>query len=264
MPLSSVQLTAELAMVVDPNFASAIVDSYVEMQQRFFAGDWKPAELDGGRLCEAISRALYQLDSGVTTHSELPGKLCDWLEDYNNKRSHNLADGDRRHFCKAIRLVYKLRSDRGPVHISPDYTANEMDSVLMLHAGKWMFAEFLRLAWNKDRKLIAETIADVIQLEHSLVHEIDGTPLILDHTVSAPEEILLLINHAIGHKLQREELTRQAKNNSSSSLGVAISRLTKSNELRTTGVVGELAITPKGQKRVIEKIIPKLKANRLL
>lgn len=259
MPLSSKQLTDELAKIVDPSFASAIVDSYVEMQQRFFAGDWKPAELDGGRLCEAISRALYQLDSGYVTHSELPGTLCDWLEDFNKKRPHNLAEGDRRHFCKAIRMVYKFRSDRGPVHISPEYTANEMDSILMLHAGKWMFAEFLRLAWNKDRKIIAETIADVIQLQHPLIHEVDGTPLILDHNVSAPEEVLLLLHHADLHKLKRDELTRQAKNNTDSSVGVAISRLMKSNEIRSTATVGEVAITPKGQKRVIEKIIPKLR-----
>jgi hypothetical protein len=248
-----------LAKIVDPSFADAIVDSFVEMQQRFFAGDWKPAELDGGRLCEAVSRALYQLDSGVTTHTELPGTLCDWLEDFHKKRSHILAEGDRRHFCKAIRMVYKFRSDRGPVHISPEYTANEMDSILMLHAGKWMFAEFLRIAWNKDRKVIAETIADIIQLEHSLIHELDGTPLILDHTVSAPEEILLLLNHADGHKLPKDKLTTLAKNNTESSVSVAISRLTKSNEIRTNGVAGGLALTPKGQKRVIEKIIPKFK-----
>src|SRR5271165_4958250 len=123
------ELITELSSFVDPALAKGIVDSYVEMLQRFLAGDWKPAELDGGRLCEAISRALYQIDSGAVTHTELPGTLCDWLEDFNRKRSHNLAEGDRRHFCKAIRLVYKFRSDRGPVHISPIYTANYMDSM---------------------------------------------------------------------------------------------------------------------------------------
>lgn len=259
MPLSSKQLIAELEKVVDPSLASSIVESYVEMQQRFFAGDWKPSELDGGRLCEAISRALYQLDCGYVMHAELPGRLCDWLEDFNNRRTHNLAETDRRHFCKAIRLVYKLRSDRGAVHISPEYDANEMDSVLMLHVGKWMFAEFLRLSWSKDRKIIAETIADIIQLEHSVIHEVNGTPLVLDHHVSAPEEILMLLSHADGHKLHKDELLRQAKNNTVGSIGVAVSRLLKTNDIRAIGTPGELSITPKGQKRVIEKIIPKLR-----
>jgi hypothetical protein len=258
MSLSPKQLINELNKIVDPSFASAIVESYVELQQRFFAGDWKPAELDGGRLCEAISRALYQLDCAYVVHNELPGQICDWLDDFHNKRSHSLPEADRRHFCKAIRLVYKFRSDRGAVHISPDYTANEMDSVLMLHVGKWMFAEFLRIAWNKDRTIIAETISDIIQLEHPAIHELDGVPLVLDHNVSAPQEILVLLNHADGHKLQRDELTRQAKNSNDKSIGVAISRLLKANEIRNTSTAGELAITPKGQKKVIQEIIPKL------
>lgn len=258
MALSANQLESELAKVVDPSFAHSIVESYMELEQRFLAGDWKPAELDGGRLCEAISRALYQLDSSVITHTDLPGTLCDWLEDLHKKRCHNLGEGDRRHFCKAIRMVYKFRSDRGPVHISPIYTANYMDSMLILHAGKWMFAEFLRLAWNKDRAVIAEKIADLVQLEDSIVHELDGTPLILNHNVSAPEEVLLLLNNADGHRLMKNALLKLAKNSKESAVGVAISRLSGTNEIRSTGTPGELALTPKGQKRVVEKIIPRL------
>jgi hypothetical protein len=259
MPLSKAQLIAELSKNVDPSFASAILDSYVEMQQRFLAGDWKPAELDGGRLCEGIARALYQLDCGYVTHNDLPGKLCDLMEDLNNKRTHTLPEGDRRHFCKAIRLAYKLRSDRGPVHISPTYTADYMDSMLILHVGKWILADFLRLAWTKDKGVIAETISQIVQLEFPLIHELDGTPLVLQHDVSAPVEILLLLNHAEGHKLAREELLRQAKNNSDGALKTGITRLLKTNEIRNTAVQGELALTPAGQKRVVEQIIPSLK-----
>jgi hypothetical protein len=259
MPLSKVQLIAELSRNVDPSFASAILDSYVEMQQRFLAGDWKPAELDGGRLCEGIGRALYQLDCGYVTHTDLPGKLCDLMEDLNNKRAHALAEGDRRHFCKAIRLAYKLRSDRGPVHISPTYTADYMDSMLILHVGKWILADFLRLAWTKDKGVIAETISQIVQLEFPLIHELDGIPLVLQHDVSAPVEILLLLNHAEGHKLAREELLRQAKNNSDGALKTGIARLLKTNEIRNTAIQGELALTPAGQRRVVEHIIPSLK-----
>ncbi len=259
MSFTAKQLVIELAKIVEPSFADAIVDSYTEMQQRFFAGDWQPSELDGGRLCEAVARAIYQLDSGTITHSQLPKELCEKLEDEANVRPHKLDAKARRHIARCIMLVYKFRSDRGSVHISPEYSANEMDSILMVHAGKWIFAEFLRLAWNGDRKVIAETIADIIQLEHSLIHELDGTPLILDQSVSAPEEVLLLLNHAEVHKLSKDKVTELARNNTPKSVGVAISRLTTSNEIRLTGIAGEVALTPKGQKRVIEKVIPKLK-----
>src|SRR5438128_906798 len=155
MTLTVPQMISEISLVVDASLAKAAVESYVEMQQRFLAGDWQPTELDGGRLCEAIARCLHQLDTGSVTHSKLPGKICERLEDESPGVTHNLDVKDRHHIARAISIVYKFRSDRGAVHISPTYTANEMDSVFVLHSGKWIFAEFLRLAWNKDRHVIA-------------------------------------------------------------------------------------------------------------
>ncbi len=260
MALTPKQLVAELSKVIDPAFADAIVESYVEMQKRFLAGDWQPTELDSGRLCEAVARAIYQLDSGTVTHSQLPKDLCEKIEDEKNQKQHVLNQPDRLHMCRAIGLVYKFRSSRGSVHISAHYKADYMDSMLMVHASKWIFAEFLRLAWTKDKAVIAETISQIVQLEYSLIHEHDGVPLVLDPSVSAPVEILLLLNHDNEHKLAKEELRAQAKNNTSKALDVAVSRLLASNEIRTTATPGELALTPKGQKRIIEKIIPSLKA----
>jgi hypothetical protein len=259
MALTPRQLKTELAATIDPAFADAIINSYIEMQQRFLAGDWKPSELDGGRLCEAVARAVYQLDSGTLTHSQLPKELCEKIEDDRNLRPHNLNQQDRIHMTKAISLVYKFRSSRGSVHISPLYSADYMDSMLMVHAGKWILAEFLRLAWTRDKALIAETIAQIVQLEFSLIHELEGVPLVLDEKVSAPVEILLLLNHADGHKLTRDQLAAQCKNNTEAAVGTAIRRLMKANEIRSTPTPGEVALTPKGQKRVIEKIIPALK-----
>jgi hypothetical protein len=255
MSISAAQLVTELSTVVDASFGQAAVESYVEMQQRFLAGDWKPAELDGGRLCEALSRALYQLDSGIVTHSDLPGTLCDLLEDFKKSRSHKLAEGDRRHFCKAIRLVYKFRSDRGPVHISPTYTANYMDSMLVLHVGKWMFAEFLRLAWTADKKVIADTIAQIVQLQHTLIHELDGKPLVLASGIPAADEILLLLNHAPANRLSRGAIRDHAPLQRAPTLNAAITKLISDRQIRQADN-GDLALTPLGQQRVMQEIIP--------
>lgn len=259
MALTSKQLICELEKVVDRALAEAIVQSYVEMQQRYLAGDWQPTELDGGRLCEAVARACYQLDSGTITHSQLPKELCEKIEDERATRTHALDHADRIFICRAISLVYKFRSSRGSVHISPHYKADYMDSMLTVHVSKWIFAEFLRIAWKKDKTVIAETIAQIVQLEYSLIHELEGIPLVLDHTVSAPVEILLLLNHATAHRLNRDDLGRQAKNSGAKAFAVALSRLLGTNEIRATCTPGEVALTPKGQKRVIEQIIPKLK-----
>jgi hypothetical protein len=254
MKLTTYQLIKELSAVVDPDIARVSVECYVEMQQRFLAGDWQPAELDGGRLCEAVLRCLLQIDTGKVNHTMLPGEIRKEL--LNNAHPHMLGSKDRHHIAKVIEVVYKFRSDRGAVHISPEYTANYMDSMLVLHAGKWIFAEFLRLAWNRDRKIVAEIIEQLVQLEHSIIHELDGKPLVLAKDISAPDEVLLLLYHATSNRLSRTELRKQAANQKPENVSVAISRLIKNKDIRP--VNDEVALTPNGQKRIIEEILPKL------
>ncbi len=254
MKLTTHQLIQELAIILDSDLAKLVVESYVEMQQRFVGGDWQPTELDGGRLCEAVSRCLLQMDTGVVSHEMLPGQACDTLISKNC--SHNLGQKDRQHITQVIRVVYKFRSDRGAVHISPEYTANYMDSMLVLHMGKWLFAEFLRLAWNKDRKIITEVIEQLVQLEHSIIHELDGKPLVLAKDTSAPNEVLILLYHASNNRMSKTAIKEHAVNQKPQNMDVAISRLIKSKDIRLAG--NEVALTPNGQKRIIEEILPKL------
>lgn len=252
--LTAPQLIAELSTIVDSNLAKSAVEDYIDMQQRFLAGDWKPTELNGGRLCEAVARCIHQLDTGSVTHSKLPGKICERLED--ETVPHILGVKDRHHLAKAIGVLYKFRSDRGAVHISTIYSANEMDSVLVLHVGKWIFSELLRLAWNKDRQVIADTIQRIVRLEHSLIHELDGKPLVLAKGISAKEEILLLLNHATENRLSKNAI-RDSAHQKPANVSVAISRMLKDKEIRIADN-DDVVLTPVGQKRIFEEIIPKL------
>lgn len=254
MRKTSEQLIQELSKIVDSHFAHAVVECYVEMQQRFLAGDWQPTELDGGRFCEAVSRCLLQMDTGKIDHRKLPGEIRKNLLD--KSIPHKLGSKDRYHLAKVIEVVYGFRSDRGAVHISTEYTANYMDSMLVLHSSKWIFAEFLRLVWNQDRNVVAETIAQIVQLEHSVIHELDGKPLVLARDISATDEILLLLYHAANNRLSRAELREQAAGHNPQNVNVAISRLIKNKNIRPVAE-DEVALTPNGQKRIFEQVLPK-------
>lgn len=83
------QLKQDIAAVIDPSLAKQLVDSYTKMQQRYYAGDWQPSELDGGQFCEAVARAIYQLDTGMLTDL-LPGKIADQLRNTSSVSKHLL------------------------------------------------------------------------------------------------------------------------------------------------------------------------------
>lgn len=256
MSISRATLENDLTAIVGSTLSAQIIDSYVEMQQRYTAGDWLPTELDGGHFCEAIARAIYKVDTSTDT-TDLPGRISDMLLDRNRPPgAHALSRTDRDHFCRVLQTVYKFRSDRGVAHISSTYSANFIDSTLVLTAVKWMLSEFLRLSWNSDRDQVAKVIEAITQLEHPLIHELDGKPLVLSTKLSAPEEILFLLSRSAGGRLTPDEL-RSYVRHSAAAINIAITRLTTSREVRKSDA-GEIVITSNGEKRISNAILPKL------
>jgi hypothetical protein len=256
MGISDTSLKSDLTTIIGADLARQLIDSYVEMQRRYFSGDWKPSELDGGQFCEAVARSMYFIDTGNTT-TDLPGKIIECLLDKGkNPGTHKLTKQNRDHFCRVLQTVYKFRNDRGVAHISSAYTANYTDATLVVTAVKWMFAEFLRLSWNNDRDKVAEIIETITQIEHPLIHELDGKPLVLSAALSAPEEILVLLNRSSSGRLSRDELKAYVRN-TPNAISTAISRLIKSREVRESDAE-EIIITPIGEKRVREQIMSRL------
>src|SRR5579859_6463951 len=101
------QLKADLAAVIDPALATVLVDHYLEMQQRYYAGDWKPSELDGGQFCEAAVRAIYEIDTGNSTTLGV-GDICSLLKAKNGTPppKHLLQEKDREHYCRILQAIY--------------------------------------------------------------------------------------------------------------------------------------------------------------
>jgi hypothetical protein len=258
MAFSRELVERELAAVVDAALAEQVCRAYVAMQQRYFAGDWGPAELDGGQFCEAAARAMYQLDTNCTT-TDLPGKIAEYLLDKGKTPGpHNLDKKDRDHFCRVLQTTYKFRNDRGVAHISSKYTSNHADATLIVACVKWMFAEFLRLGWNSDRDQVGEVIEAIVQLEHPLIHELDGKPLVLTTKLSAPEEILVVLSRSEDARLTRDQIKACVKK-SNSAVSTAISRLIVSREVRESEGK-EIVLTSLGERRVREDILPKVDA----
>src|SRR5215472_2362620 len=128
MKITPEQLQQDLAAVIDPALAKQLVESYTQMRQRYYAGDWQPSELNGGgQFCEAVVRALYQVDTGIVDHAHLPNDMVNQLKSRTPPSPHRLDFKDRDHFCRVLQTTYKFRSDRGVAHVSSTYTANHLD-----------------------------------------------------------------------------------------------------------------------------------------
>jgi hypothetical protein len=250
------QLKGDLAKIIDPALATVLVDSYREMQQRYYAGDWDPTEFDGGQCCEAVVRALYEVDTGASTTLSV-GDICSQLRKASPPPTHRLTQKDREHFCRILQSIYNFRNDRGIAHITltPDHDANLMDATLIVQTVKWLYCEFFRLARNLDRTKVVQVIEAMIQLEHPLIHELDGRPMVMSTKLSVGEEALLLLNHSPGGQLSKDQL-RAGIPAKPTAVNMAVMRLMDSRFTRLADN-GDVAITPLGQRRVREEILPK-------
>lgn len=203
--LTKKELLNELSPPVHSFLATQLIDEYISLERRFVLGDWEPAELDGGQFCEILARIIYHLDSSNLNMNHGVDKCLSYLENGQNLHQLNPLK-PYLHLSKVMRTIYKFRSDRGAVHISPTYTPNHMDSRMIIENVRWCFAETLRLLWNGDRTEVAEAIRCLLQFDTPCIGVYGDRSLVQRTDLSAEEEILILLHHAGEDGMSRNEI----------------------------------------------------------
>ncbi|MEQ7800538.1 hypothetical protein ABDJ41_12085 [Pedobacter sp. ASV1-7] len=204
-------LITNISPPFDHLLATQFVDEFLSMERRFIQRDWEPAELDAGQFAEITSRILYHLDTGTVNYTKGVGECIEYFN--NNGAPHNLtappfnvARKEIIHISKVLQAIYKFRSDRGAVHISPTYEPNHMDSKYLIESVRWCMNEMLRIFWNGDREEVAKTIRELLQFDVPCIG-VYGDIIIVQRTdLKADEEILILLHFAGENGFSRKEL----------------------------------------------------------
>ena len=190
---------------LDNLLATQLVDEFVSAERRFIQRDWEPAELDGGQFCEILGRILYHMDSGNLSAAKPFDECVKYLE--NNQAPHGLTPRqDALHLGRVLRTIYKFRSQRGAVHISPTYTPNHMDSKLVIECVRWAMNETLRLFWQGDRERTAKAIREVLQFDVPCIGVFEDVIIVQRTDLQAEEELLVLLHYAGEIGFTRSEL----------------------------------------------------------
>jgi hypothetical protein len=256
------QLLAQISPPLDDVLARLLFEEFIDIERRYVLGDWEPATLNAGQLVEVAARLIYHIDSGNLNQRKGVDPCLAYVEDPTNQNSH--AFPHRRsalHLARVLRTLYKFRSQRGAVHIDPDYSANELDSSLVVNLSRWVVSEILRLFWRGDTKVVAAAIREVIRFEVPAVLEIDGRTLVLRTDCTVEEEILLLL-HGAGEKGMTRTEVGQAIPKAASSITRSIQSLCAPNKrellLRQDGT---FILTPNGSRRIHGELSSKLALN---
>ncbi len=251
-------LHQELSHRLDSVLADQMLSEYISQEKRYVLGDWEPATLDGGQFVEAAARIVYHRDSGNLNRTKKVDECLTYVEDTKNQNSHAFPERKSAlHLCKVLRTIYKFRSDRGAIHIDPAYTANQLDSRLVIENSRWVLSEFLRIFWSGRRPEVARAIREILRYEIPAVARYGEQRLVQRTDCTAEEEILLLLHDAGEAGLTREDLGRSVRK-TPGRVTQAVQKLVERREIIHLDS-GSYRLTDLGALRVVQDLADKLR-----
>jgi hypothetical protein len=188
---------ANISPPVDRVLAALLLKEYLPLEKRFLLRDWEPATLDGGQFCEIAARCIYDVDSGNLNLRKRVNSCLSYIESDANRHAFP-SRKDALQLCKAIRLIYQFRSNRGAIHIDPDYSANEMDARMVMETVRWVLCEFVRIFWTGDPSAAASAVQAIVMFRVPAVFNDGAVPIVQNPELDAEDEVLALLrDHGI-------------------------------------------------------------------
>jgi hypothetical protein len=254
------ELINSLCPQFDLTLTTQLLNEYNSLESRYILRDWEPATLDGGQFAEAASRILYHQDSGNLNYSKSVDSCLTYIEDSNNSNPHYYPERKSAlHSAKVIRTIYKFRSDRGAIHINPKYSANQLDTTLVMSNTKWVLAEFLRVFITSDLDLVECIIRDILEFDLPVIGDYDGLLVVQRTDCSTDEEILILLHYGGQIGFNRTEIG-QFVQKSASGITTSLKKLSSGQQRKIIKLQsGNFRLTDNGNHYVINNLANKLR-----
>lgn len=189
-------------MSIDPKTAFAtlpstlaqdLLDAFAEIVTNFAEHRWEPAELNGGKLCEAVFSVVEGYLSGsYPARASKPKNMfaaCLALE--NNYAS--APRSPRIQIPRMIVALYEIRNNRGVGHAGGDVNPNKMDATAVLYMSKWLMAELVRLLHGLTTSQASEVVEVLVEREVTLVWKSGDKRRVLPTNLTLKQQVLLLL-----------------------------------------------------------------------
>lgn len=178
--------------------AKDLLDAFTEVVTNFAQGRWEPAELNGGKLCEAA----YSICEGLCSNSmpkrakkprNLPQACDDLVKNFPNAhRSPRIL------IPKMLIPLYEVRNNRGVGHAGGEVDPNHMDAVCVLQMAKWVVAELIRYLNQLPVAEASDLVDSLVERETPLVWKVGDQRRVLDTSLSMKDKALVLLHGCAG------------------------------------------------------------------
>ena len=224
-----------------------LVRAFHEIVRNFREGRWEPAELNGGKLCEAAYSILKGHVEGRWPAG--PSKPRNMVEAC---RALEQADADR--FPRSVRVqlprllaaLYEIRNNRGVGHVGGDVDPNHMDARVVLESAKWVVAELVRVFHHVGIAEATQAVEALVERTVPVVWQVGDKRRVLRADLSKRDQVLLLLYSSAGGLPASKLLEWVEYSNASAFRRDLLMRMHRSRLIEYDIRRGEARISPAG------------------
>jgi hypothetical protein len=236
-----------------------LIASFQEIAANYAEHRWEPAELNGGKLCEVVFTIINGALSGVfPTKPSKPSNMVDSCRALEKKPATTSLVGDRSLRILIPRILtslYEIRNNRNVGHVGGDVDPNYLDATAVFGMSSWVVAELVRVFHSVSTKEAQESVDALIERKIPLIWEVGTVRRVLDSTISARDQSLLLLHQRPGW-VNEKDLSSWVEYSSVAMFRSRVLDLLHGERLiEYDKKSGQAKISPKGTKDVEERIL---------
>ena len=174
-----------------PTLVADLLSAFQQVLKNYSEHRWEPAELNGGKLCEAAYTILLGYFSGTyPARSSKPSNIVDACKKLESETGPRAA---RIQIPRMILALYEIRNNRGVGHAGGDVNPNHMDATTAVYMSKWIVAELVRLLHGLTTDEASILVDALVEREVSLVWKSGDKRRVLVPGLTLRKQTLLLL-----------------------------------------------------------------------
>lgn len=176
-----------------------LLGAFNEIMRNFRERRWEPAELNGGKLSEAVYSILRgHVDGAFPSSASKPSNMYDACRQLEQADSNVFPRSVRIQIPRVLIALYEVRNNRGVGHVGGDVNPNHMDAVFVVGSAKWLLAELIRIFHDTDTSTATATVDALTERDLPIVWEVGDKRRVLNPKLTLREKMLLLLYSAVG------------------------------------------------------------------
>ncbi|MDF1869918.1 MAG: hypothetical protein P1U30_05965 [Phycisphaerales bacterium] len=206
-PMHELNFEDAFAFVKPKQLRTKLTERYLGVKSAFLDGEYDACGVRAGRFSEIVIRVLQQELTG--THSKLGDSKFDFNTGCNqlmNTPKSTGPDSLRIIIPRCIGFLYTIRNKRGFGHESDELDADIIDSAVCAKLSDWVMCELMRYGNSlplEDGQAILDALA---YRETPMVWSVQGRKRVLDASMPAKDQVLLLLYGSVDSGVPTEDL----------------------------------------------------------